>query len=156
MKNYLFRFLTLGVFVVTCSTAMAQTEVWIFTGALIEQKVDGCSNKPYTDHENFWLPKNESYQNLLKSQKESIKNKYPNRYVLYTQFSIIPGKPRVIALVEKKWKCGAGSLTFYEGLNEAEIIQKVEKDKKLYVNIVSYHIVSTINTDEELAKMKHH
>jgi hypothetical protein len=122
---------------------------------LIEEKVKSkdCVNKAYIKYESFWLPKTNQYIELYDAKIKSIKASHPDQGTKEVRFTAVHGKPKIIALVEKKWTCGATNLDFLEGINEADINQQLEKSKKLHGNITSYRIVKAINTDEELTKI---
>lgn len=147
------KYFYLLLFFALVSSAQNKPQKWVFHGIRVEEKVPGCVNNPCTRYESFWLPLNAQYNMAYDSLKAKMKQKYGDQYVNIDRIYSRSGEKYVIALIQKKWKCGANNYSFYEGKNSEEIIANVERDKISY-NLVSYQQVYMINCEEEIAKLE--
>jgi hypothetical protein len=149
--TFLFAF---GFFASNTSTAQSLANKWVFHGIKIEEKVRGCVNDPSTRQESVWLPRNAQYDAAYEALRVRMKAKYGDQYFTIQRIFTQAGAQKVIALVEKTWKCGAKHFTFYEGKDQAEITALAEKDKIEYKQIESYRQIYLINCAEEIAKLE--
>ncbi len=137
------------------SAAQSNTEKWGFHGVRISEKFGNCINDPYTKHESLWLPVDGDYNKKYNAYRDSIKVKYGGRFFMIMPVYVKTGEQRTIALIEKSVRCGAKNFSYYDGKDEADILEKAEKDKIEYKEILSYRIVYKIDcaaVTEQLAK----